>query len=234
MTTINGHIEDYLDYYCDLKYPPKYAVLLKGPWGAGKTWFVKKYSERLKEKSQKYLYVSLYGLSTFDEIEDAFFHQLHPLLSSKGMAIAGKVLKGVIRASLKIDLDSDKKEGLTIVSQFPDLKLPDYLKNTEGCILIFDDLERCALNIEKILGYINHFVEHQGLKIISLSVLSHKPILQLFCLENTAKAFFKMFLSCLTFSNCLRSPFISASSGVTRPFPTKALSPLAKNLLLHR
>jgi hypothetical protein len=166
MTTINSHIDDYLTYYCFLKYPPEYAVLIKGSWGAGKTWFVKKYCERLKEKEQKYLYVSLYGMTTFAEIEDAFFQQLHPILSSKGMAITAKILKGALKTTLKIDLGGDKKEDITVNSQIPDLNIPDYFKNTENCILIFDDLERCALSIENILGYINHFVEHQGLKVI--------------------------------------------------------------------
>ena len=59
------------------------------------------------------------------------------------------------------------------------------------------------------------------------------PILQLLCLENMAKAFFKMSLSASFFSNCFRNALISASSGVARPFPAKALSPSAQNLLLQ-
>lgn len=166
MTTLNSHIEDYLDYYCNLKYAPDFAVLLKGSWGAGKTWFIKRYCDKLEEREQKYLYVSLYGMTTFEEIEDAFFQQLHPVLSSKEMAIAGKILKGILKTTLKIDWNGDGKGDITVNSQIPDLNIPAYFKNTENCILIFDDLERCALSIENILGYINHFSEHQGLKII--------------------------------------------------------------------
>jgi hypothetical protein len=166
ISSVNKHIEDYLDYYCRPEFVPEYAVLLKGPWGAGKSWFIKRYCEKLDAQKVNYLYVTLYGISTFDEIEDAFFQQLHPILSSKSMAIAGKILKGLIRTSLKIDLDHDKKEDLTVDSQIPDIGLPDYFKNTQDCILIFDDLERCRISIEAVLGYINHFVEHQGLKVI--------------------------------------------------------------------
>lgn len=169
MTTINSHIEDYLDYYCNLEYQPEYAILLKGSWGAGKTWFIKRYCDKLKEQKQKYLYVSLYGMSTVEEIEDAFFQQLHPILSSKGMAITGKILKGVLKTTLKIDWDRDSKEDITLSSQIPDINIPDYFKNTDQYILFFDDLERCALKIENILGYINHYVEHQGLKVIIIA-----------------------------------------------------------------
>ena len=58
MTAINNHIENYLNYYCSLQ-SPDYAVLLKGSWGAGKTWFIKYYCDRLKEKNRKFLYVPL-------------------------------------------------------------------------------------------------------------------------------------------------------------------------------
>jgi len=93
MTTVNSYIEEYPDYYCNLRYPPEYAVLLKGSWGAGKTWFIKRYCERLKTSNQKYLYVSLYGIPTFEEIEDAFFQQLHPILSSGRAEIEEKRVK---------------------------------------------------------------------------------------------------------------------------------------------
>ena len=44
-------------------------------------------------------------------------------------------------------------------------KLTDLLplKNT---MLIFDDLERCDCPINEILGYINSFIEQDGLKVI--------------------------------------------------------------------
>jgi tRNA A37 threonylcarbamoyladenosine biosynthesis protein TsaE len=48
---VNQHAEKYLDYYCGLSHAPGYAVLLKGQWGVGKTWFVEKYRE--KHESQK-------------------------------------------------------------------------------------------------------------------------------------------------------------------------------------
>ena len=37
---------------------------------------------------------------------------------------------------------------------------------TDDRILIFDDLERCGFPIEDVFGYINSFVEHQGLKVV--------------------------------------------------------------------
>lgn len=163
---INSHIEEYLDYYCKLSHAPGFAVLLKGQWGCGKTWFIEKYREKLKANKQKCLYVSLYGMTSFSEIEDAFFQQLHPVLSSKGMAITGKIFKGFLKGALKIDLNNDSKDDGTWNIGILDINLPEYLKNTDKSILIFDDLERCKIDITNILGYINYFVEHDDLKVI--------------------------------------------------------------------
>lgn len=166
---MNEHIEQYLDYYCGLKVSPEYGVLLKGAWGAGKTWFIKKYIKKLEGQKRKCIYVSLYGVATTNEIEDLFFQQLHPILSSKGMELTSKILKGVLKATIKVDLDGDGKADGAVGAQIPDVNFPDYLKDTGNCILIFDDLERCKMEIDNILGYINHFVEHQGLKSIIIA-----------------------------------------------------------------
>ena len=50
---INSHIEEYLDYYCGLSHAPEFAILLKGEWGCGKTWFINKYREKLEQEKQK-------------------------------------------------------------------------------------------------------------------------------------------------------------------------------------
>ncbi len=164
---VNSHIEKYLDYYCGLC-KPGFAILLKGKWGSGKTWFIKKYEEKLKEKKQRCLYVSLYGMTSFSDIENVFFEQLFPIRSSKIASLTGKILQGLIKASLKIDLNNDGKDD-TVTLQIPTIQLPKSLENIDNSILIFDDLERCQIDIGSILGYINYFVEQQGLKVVIIA-----------------------------------------------------------------
>jgi hypothetical protein len=163
----NTHIEEYLKYYCEMKHAPEFAVLLKGKWGAGKTWFIKKFQK--ENSSNKFLYISLYGVTSFKDVENEFFKQLHPILSSKGMALTSKIFKGALKATIKVDFDNDGKSDGSMSSQVPDINLPDYLKDAGERILIFDDLERCSIEIEIILGYINHFVEHQDMKCILIA-----------------------------------------------------------------
>ena len=38
--------------------------------------------------------------------------------------------------------------------------------SVKDSILIFDDLERCDCPVNEVLGYINTYVEHDGMKVI--------------------------------------------------------------------
>ena len=206
---INNHIEEYLDYYCSTE-SPRYAVLLKGQCGSGKTWFIKQYYKKnspreidiwkdpvdlllLEEllhkvnfvgkawryffrkeqiSSKKFIYISLYGLDTLSAIDEAIFQELHPLWGSEQVRIAGNIIKGFLNGSLKIDLNGTGKDLASWNIKIPDLpkktKNPNK-KEANKRVLIFDDLERCSINISDLLGYINQFVEHQNLKIIILA-----------------------------------------------------------------
>jgi len=166
MSEKNDNINDFLDYYFKFEQAPEYAVMIKGAWGSGKSWFVQKALERLKQNSGKFLYVSLYGMVCFEDIENSFFEQMHPVLSSKGMKLTSKIAKGLLKATIKLDLDGDGKNETTAKIPTEELKLPDYLKNTDSFVLVFDDLERCSMKIGDVLGYINQFVEHQGYKVL--------------------------------------------------------------------
>jgi len=106
--TSEAHTEDpnesviaFLTDYCEPNGLFDYAVMLRGPWGSGKTYLIRKFLEALGPK--KSLYVSLYGVSSVRQIEDAFFTQLHPVLGSKGMKVAAAVARGALKSTLKID-----------------------------------------------------------------------------------------------------------------------------------
>ena len=162
----NEHISDYLSYYSKLEIEPEFAVLIRGPWGCGKTWFIMDF---LKEKDLKHLYISLNGVSRIKEIEDSIYQQIHPVLSSKGMKLVGKVFKSFLKTSIKVDIDGNGNDEGSISSNIPDIDFEKYFKDVDKRIIVFDDLERCSLNIKDIMGYINQFVEVNGLKVIILA-----------------------------------------------------------------
>jgi hypothetical protein len=154
MSEINKHVYKALETYCNLTVEPEYAVLVKGSWGCGKTHFINDVIDQQKQNSLKFLFVSLYGVSSIDEIETEFFLQLNPKLANKKLVLAGKVVDTVLQ-SFKFD---SKNTGVQ-----------EYFTNTEDHILVFDDLERCQLELNKVLGYINNFVEKNKYKVIIIA-----------------------------------------------------------------
>ena len=65
--------ESLAEYITDERYHQ--AVLLNGSWGSGKTWFIKEefisaFEQNHKEDGWCFVYLSLYGLKTVQQLED--------------------------------------------------------------------------------------------------------------------------------------------------------------------
>lgn len=147
-----------------------FAVVLNGPWGSGKTRFLKNNLHRFVKKQddlseQKPLYVSLYGVSNISQIEDRLFEQLHPILSHKATRLAGAILRGAAKAAVKIDI----LNGVSVSGSAGNVDLAAMLKNANGRVVFFDDFERAVMSPIEILGYINPLVEHEDCKVIILA-----------------------------------------------------------------
>lgn len=162
---MNEHLTSYLSYYCDLK-EPQYAVMIDGPWGSGKTFLIRDFLNRRFDDNNKYLFVSLYGINSVEEIEQELFRQMHPVLGSKSARLIGRVSRSMLKGVLKIDLSNDA--SLDVKGELPELKIFGTKPNSDR-VLIFDDVERCLLEPAKLLGYINGFVEQGRFNVILLS-----------------------------------------------------------------
>lgn len=159
-------VTDYLNYYRSLT-NPQYAVLLKGPWGCGKTFFIKQlvetWTESETKKSHKNtiqpIYVSLNGICKIETINEKIKEKINPFLYSKGAKIAKELVFGAIKTATKInlDIDGDKKEESSISFDLNPINLltNNKAKIKGNKILIFDDLERCKIPTDEIFGYIN-------------------------------------------------------------------------------
>lgn len=143
-----------------------YAILLDGEWGSGKTYFVREklvpklkvnYEKEKKEKKEddnlknkKPIYISLYGMEDVKEISKAIYINLLGEKSNKWISTPINIAQ-----FLKPDIDYSKITE--VLEQFV---------NLEKNIIIFDDLERCNIDINLCLGYINNLVEHNNIKVI--------------------------------------------------------------------
>lgn len=170
---MNELISKYLSDY--LHNPdPQYAVMLKGEWGCGKSFFVnkwiKEYKPAGKKKSLKPIYVSLYGLKDTSQITESIDRVLHPLLYSKGAELTKKLLKIAGKVVLKTSFDVDKKgnEDISLDATLDSLSilLSKDINILGNKLIIFDDLERCLIDMKLLLGYVNSFVEHGSCHVI--------------------------------------------------------------------
>ena len=154
-----------------------YAVMIDGEWGTGKTHFIKTNLKKRLENNElnsnfydknysprNVIYISLYGVKNIEEISTKIYissyfekQQKNGNLD-KGISIASTLLSGglsFLKEKVGIDLGKDNLKD--VLEKFIPIKTS---------ILIFDDLERCECPVEQILGYINGFVEHDGMKVI--------------------------------------------------------------------
>jgi len=155
---VNKHIEDYLDYYCDFSRDIPFAVLLKGKWGCGKTYFIKDYVGA--RKNIKILHISLYGVDSFNGIKEKIIIELLPFIPKKYNKFADSIV-GLVKKIPKI------KDW--VPTNLDDLLIDIFLKKNSKCIFVFDDIERCNIEIDKLLGQINNFVEFKSQKVILIA-----------------------------------------------------------------
>lgn len=153
-----------------------YAVLIDGEWGCGKTYFIKEHlcdklekheKDKAKEegyKKKRIVYLSLYGIKSVDDVSKQILMESY--LSKTGK-IKGFLKKGteVTGKMLPVLFDVMKAKGLDLDADNVSNAVGGLL-SVKDSILIFDDLERCDCPINEILGYINTFVEHDGMKVI--------------------------------------------------------------------
>lgn len=169
---MNELISKYLSDYMHNP-DPQYAVMLKGKWGCGKSFFVNKWIEEYTNAGEgvslKPIYVSLYGLKNTSQITESIDRVLHPLLYSKGAELTKKLFKIAGKVVLKTSFDVDKNgsEDISLDATLDSLSILLSKDNIIGNkLIIFDDLERCLIDMKLLLGYINSFVEHGSCHVI--------------------------------------------------------------------
>lgn len=151
----NKHIEEYFDYYLNGDNRKlNYAVFLNGAWGSGKTWFIRKYIEKLEGLGKEVVYISLNGVKDVGQLNSLMLAEIYPLINGSMTKAVAKGIGGLLKG-LKVDLTSFKAE--------------DFLKFKPSTIFIFDDLERCKIDIDELFGHVNNLVEHLGAKTILIA-----------------------------------------------------------------
>ena len=148
-----SHLQEYLSYYLTLT-APGYAVLVTGDWGSGKTYQVK---DCIPE--EKYLYVSLFGVQTIEQLHSEVFAANSPSLAKieKALGKGSEVIAGM-------------QGPWALAGAAPGLFNAVFKRQIDSTkTLIFDDLERSGLLLKEVIGAINSYVEHLNFKVIVIA-----------------------------------------------------------------
>jgi hypothetical protein len=136
--------------------------MITGEWGAGKTWLV---NEIMKQEGLEHFRISLFGISTRQEVYDEFFAQCHPMLASAGTRVVAGIARGILsRVTFPIGSADMQSQ-----SQLESLGLKELLINIKDKIVILDDFERCRLPVREALGIISNLLDEDSCKVIIIS-----------------------------------------------------------------
>ena len=148
------------------------ALLLDGDWGSGKSYYVDTYvKERLKNDGIKCVKVSLYGITEISQIGVQIYTQLRSIRVFKNeAALTASIVASHVLGSLMA------KHGMSLTGisddEYNELLNSMDLKNT---LLVFDDVERCKIDIIEVLAYVNNLCEQGKTKV--LVVANEKALL---------------------------------------------------------
>ncbi|MGP1440800.1 MAG: AAA family ATPase [Treponema sp.] len=150
----------YCKEFIESKESPHFAILLKGKWGVGKTYFIekliKKYPDKnisnIEIKRNDFLKISLFGITSIKEINDKMLQEAHPIVS-KTISPICKTIVSAFSNHINVDLSH----------------LNRYIKSffeVDKKVLIIDDIERAEIPISQIFGYFSNIISETDVRVI--------------------------------------------------------------------
>lgn len=170
MPVDRADIKTYLSNYANSETSPKFAVLIEGEWGCGKTHFVKSIIEDKSFTSKKIVYLSLFGVGSTESLETQLFFA-SASTGAKLLHNSARIFGTAVKAGFRVDINGDGKPDANVNSGFGGLDsfVQNTLNNLDSSVLVLDDLERCEIPIPELLGVINGFIEHGDTRVILIA-----------------------------------------------------------------
>lgn len=164
----------------------KSAIMLTGPWGTGKSYYIqnelKPFLEKKENGGHSCVIVSLYGLKDTAEISKSIYlgtrMKFLTAASEKSTTVtfAGETIIKGIAGALGVDLSVSERSLKRLYASV----------NLTGKLVVLEDLERSGIDILEVLGYVNNLVEQDGVKV--LLVANEEELIQYIPLKASTKA----------------------------------------------
>ena len=178
---LNQYILHYLT-----KDKTKSAIMLTGPWGTGKSYYIqnelKPFLEKKENGGHSCVIVSLYGLKDTAEISKSIYlgtrMKFLTAASEKSTTVtfAGETIIKGIAGAFGVDLSVSERSLKRLYASV----------NLTGKLVALEDLERSGIDILEVLGYVNNLVEQDGVKV--LLVANEEELIQYTPLKVSTKA----------------------------------------------
>lgn len=170
---LNKYLKNYL-----INDKTQRAVMLTGPWGSGKSYYIKhELCPFLLENKLDYAVVSVYGIKELKDINKSLYLEIRTK-NLKTIKFVDKASKKIAKNNSEEVKSSGKIIGKTVVKGIAsffnvnlDLSDRDLEKlyasvNLKGKLIIFEDVERSGIDLIEFLGYVNNIVETDGIKVL--------------------------------------------------------------------
>lgn len=170
----NETIEAVISYIRDEN--ARYAILIDGVWGSGKTYLYENYLanavesiESGKGKRKSNVYISLYGISNIDALAKQLITNYLIYVKGNGRKLFKNGLKplagiiGVASSAFSFSIGSISADFAGVLK-----KIASNIA-VKDMVICFDDLERCTIPINEFFGLVNNLVEHCNCKVIILA-----------------------------------------------------------------
>lgn len=164
----------------------KSAIMLTGPWGTGKSYYIqnelKPFLEKKENGGHSCVIVSLYGLKDTAEISKSIYlgtrMKFLTAASEKSTTVtfAGETIIKGIAGAFGVDLSVSERSLKRLYASV----------NLTGKLVVLEDLERSGIDILEVLGYVNNLVEQDGVKV--LLVANEEELIQYTPLKVSTKA----------------------------------------------
>lgn len=144
------------------------VLAIKGAWGIGKTYTWNRCLEKAKReypelKEKKYVYVSLFGINSLDDLKADLFSDLIKL---EAMAEEGKKVKIKDRMNKLVSFAKD----LPFIKNYSRIVERVAFQSIEGVVICIDDIERRgqSLSLRDVMGLISLLKEQRNCHILML------------------------------------------------------------------
>lgn len=147
----------------------KYAFMINGEWGSGKSFFIDNIIEN-KFEDREFIKISLNGIKDEEKIDITLIETIIcedcRMKKFKRRVKLKDVVKKIAKYKNIINI-WDKEYRKLFIDMFFELAKENL--NEDKVVLVFDDFERCEMEAKDLLAYINNFVEKQKIKVIIIS-----------------------------------------------------------------